>query len=151
VSPALSICGATAFVEPFSLPATGNYFLLIDPGQGNVGTGTAKLYTVTDVTGSITPGGGTTPLSLPVPGQNGTLTFTGTETYKATINVVGNFGCWTLTLLKPNNSPLQSFGGCGQNFWIGPVTLPSGGTYTILVDPYSSGTGTATAQLWVVP
>ncbi len=151
VIPQYGLCGSPRFLEPLVLPATGEYEVVADPSQSNTGTGTARLYTVTDVTGSITPGGVATPLALPVPGQMGTLTFTGTETYKATINVNGNFGCWTLTLVQPNNSALQSFGGCGVDFWMGPVTLPSGGTYTILVDPYSSGTGTATARLWLVP
>jgi hypothetical protein len=156
VSPAYNPCAGTGpgFLEPYALPATGEYDLVINPSLSNTGVGIARLYTVIDVEGSITPNSGAQPLSLLVPGQAGKLTFTGTETHKATITTLGtsgSFGCWWLRLLRPDNTTLQQWSQCTQNVTRGPVTLPSSGTYTIVVDPGMYNTGSADISLSLVP
>jgi hypothetical protein len=69
-----------AFLEPVTLPATGNYTVKIDPRQWYYGSATTTVYAVNaDQAGAITAG---TPLPLTFaagsPGQNAAETFSGT-------------------------------------------------------------------------
>src|SRR5207237_1048536 len=79
VSPTFFGTLGNTFVDTVTLAQTGTYTIVIDP-QGN-GTGSAQfsLYDVpADTTGSISIGGPAQNVTVSTPGQNATLTFTGT-------------------------------------------------------------------------
>ncbi|MDQ3995189.1 MAG: hypothetical protein M3265_10385, partial [Actinomycetota bacterium] len=74
-----SISTAGGFVDPFTLPATGTYTIVVDPQGLAIGSTTFTLYDVApDVTGTITAGGPDVTVTTTVPGQNAKLTFSGT-------------------------------------------------------------------------
>jgi len=147
----------TTLLGPVSLPASGTYTLLLDPAGTNTGTATLTLYDVVDVTGGITPGGASVPVTLNTPGQRALLTFTGSSNQKvsAWLNPTAFVGCGTtsatLAILNPDGTQLAAISTCGQNTtFLGPVSLPASGTYTLLLDPAGTNTGTATLNLYDV-
>lgn len=66
-------------VDPFTLPVTGTYTIVIDPGSTFTGTMNLTLHNVpAGVVGTITAGGPAVTVSTTTPGQNASLIFTGT-------------------------------------------------------------------------
>src|SRR2546423_4264686 len=66
------------FVDTKILPVTGVYTILVDPLGSATGSLTLTLYDVpADAGGTITPGGASSSISIPTPGQNGRMTFSG--------------------------------------------------------------------------
>ena len=119
------------------------------------GTVTLTLYEVpADVTTSITPGGAPVTITNTTPGQNGLATFSGTTGQKVSLNITGvsGYNNWVnVSIKKPDGSTLVlGTYGSGGGF-IGTQTLPSTGTYTILVDPWHAAVGSATLTLNNVP
>jgi YD repeat-containing protein len=144
-------CGSANFLEPVTLPVTGTYSVVIDPGWTNTGAADVSLYEVVDVTGPITANGSAVPVSLTTPGQRALLTFSGVTGQRVSASAAmtnGGFGClWYLTILKPDGTTLAYNYGCFGGTTIDPVTLPADGTYTIVVDPSSTNTGAANITL----
>jgi YD repeat-containing protein len=148
-SPLASTCGGY-FLDVQTLATTGTYTILVDPKDGGTGATTLTLYDVpADVTGTITPGGAAVTVTTTVPGQNGRLTFSGTAGQRISLGQSG-YNCFTATttIQKPDGSTLAST--CGGAF-IDVQTLPTTGTYTILVDPIDVSTGSTTLTLYSVP
>src|SRR5207248_10769630 len=52
---------------------------------------------------------------------------------------------------KPDGTRLTGFGYCCGGAFLDVQTLPASGSYTILVDPSGTGTGSATLTLYDVP
>ncbi len=147
----------TTFLEPVTLPVAGTYTLVLNPLSFYTGSATVTLYTVSDVTGSITPGGAGVSATLGTPGQRALLTFSGSVNQKvsAWLNPTTLSGCGTgratLTLLKPDGSTFAAIDTCANGTtFLEPVTLPVAGTYTLVLDPLSSYTGSATVTLYTV-
>src|SRR5262249_45631166 len=67
------------FMEPSTLQDAGTYQRSVDPAGTFTGTVAVRLYTVTHVTGPMAPDGTPLTISLPTPGANAYLTFTGTQ------------------------------------------------------------------------
>lgn len=143
LAPATCMEGS-GFLDAVALPATGTYTILVDPVAHAVGSLTLQLHDVpADTTGSVTVGGSAVAVPLGTPGQNGTLTFTGTATQQVTVRLTGNtYGQVTVKLLKPDGSQLLSSTSSASNFNLTTQTLPTSGTYTIVIDPVSANTGT---------
>jgi YD repeat-containing protein len=147
------------FMDAVTLPVSGTYTAYLNPRWTYTGTGTLKFYSVTDVTGPITPGGAAVPVNLPTPGQNARLTFTANAGDK----ISGTFTAGTLfcclpyggnvyiPILDPNGATVAGFGGVWGNGTLDTTTLPIAGTYTVLVNPDNVTTGNGTVQLFVVP
>lgn len=51
-------------------------------------------------------------------------------------------------MLKPDGSTQASTFGCGSGIFIEPQTLPTTGTYTVLIDPSGGATGSATTTIY---
>jgi YD repeat-containing protein len=159
----LPLTGGTAcmegsgFVDTQTLPATGTYKILVDPTTYATGNLTLNLYSVTDYSGSITAGGSSVTPSLSTPGQNGTLTFSGTSgqriSLKGTNGLTGQIlGCDVNASIKnPDGSTLVSPTCMEGSGFIDVQTLSATGTHTILVDPVSFATGNLTLDLYDVP
>jgi YD repeat-containing protein len=131
------------FMEPQTLASTGTYSITVDPENAATGTLTFSLYNVpADTTGSVTIGGSAVGVTLGTPGQNGTLTFSGTASQQVTVHMTSNtMGVPTIRLLKPDGSQLTSGFSSFSNFDLSTQTLPVTGTYTIVIDPDGAATG----------
>ena len=139
------------FVEIPYLPTAGTYTIAVDPSGASTGNISLTLNDATDVTNTITPGGGSVVISTTVAGQNARLTFSGTTGQRIAISASTTFAnCWTLALLKPDGTSLSSTFTCGSGFFLDPVQLPVSGTYTVLLDPSGSGIGQATVSAFDV-
>ncbi len=140
--------GSSGFLEPKTLPASGAYAILVDPNSSNTGSLTLTLYDVPpEVTGSIAPGGPAVTVTTTVPGQNARLSFAGSAGQQVSLNVSAvTMTLLKVSILKPDGTTLASstFGNGGGTI---SATLPTTGTYTIVVDPQSSYTGSATLRL----
>jgi hypothetical protein len=135
-------CGSSIFIEPQTLPASGSYTVLIDPSGNGTGQATVNLYNVVDVTGTLTLGGPAVNVSITVPGQNASYTFSGTTGQQATVRVSGStISCVTVTLLKPDGTSLTSTFSCGSTINLATQTLPVTGTYTVTVNPNGASIG----------
>ncbi len=135
-------CGTSSFIEPQTLPTTGSYTLLVDPSGAATGQVNVNLYGVVDGTGSLTLGGPAVNVSLTTPGQNATLTFSGTTGQQATVRVTSNtMSCVRVTLLKPDGTAMTNTFSCGSTFNLATQALSVTGTYTITVDPSGANTG----------
>jgi len=148
--------GSTA--AALTLPVTGTYTVFVNPGSSTTGSVTVTLYNVVDITGTITPGGGSVTANLSTPGQRATYTFEGTVGQRVSLNITGSsFSVLTYSDLnvyirRPDGTAIAygAIDGVNTRF-IEPVTLPTTGTYTIDLDPPDMMTGSATFTLYDVP
>jgi hypothetical protein len=142
------------FVDAKSLPTTGTYKIVIDPQSSAVGAVTATLYDVPpDDSTTLTVGGAPATLAMSVPGQNGKATFTGSAGQRVTLRLTNvTIGTSSSTSAKvavknPSGTNLLSpafFGTSGKTV---ALTLPTAGTYTVVIDPQAANTGAATFGL----
>jgi hypothetical protein len=146
---------AAAFLDTQVLASTGTYTVKVDPSNAATGTTTVTVYDVpADTTGSVTVGGSNVAVSLGTPGQNGSLTFSGTQgqtiTVKMSSNTIGMGGIRGLTtvkLLQPDGTQLTSSSSSSQSFDLSSQTLPTTGTYTIVVDPSGANIGSINVRV----
>jgi len=148
----ITVTSSGAWLQPISLPVAGQYTILIDPQQANVGTADVNLYTVpADKSGTITPGT-PLPVTTDAPGQNAKYTFTGTTGQRLSLNLTGvTITSVKVSILKPDGTTLSTKTVGTSGGFIEPVALPVGGTYKVVVDPQSSYFGGITLGLYVVP
>jgi len=132
------------------LPATGTYAVLLDPAAAYIGNATLTVYNTADFAGTITIDGAavTTP-ALTVPGRHARYTFTGTAGQWVNLGLSSvTITSSTLSMLNPDGTTLVSttIGTAGGS--LDPTTaLPTTGTYTIVVDPVGTYTGSMTLTL----
>jgi len=144
--------GGTLFLDAVSLPTTASYTVVVDPFAAQTGGLTLTLYDVVDVSGTITIGGAAVPVTTTVPGQNARLTFTGAagqrvSLYLSSVSLTNS----VVTLQKPDGSTLASTSVGPPTGFVDVQTLPTAGTYTVLLDPAGIYTGSMTFTLYEVP
>jgi YD repeat-containing protein len=134
----------SGFIDVKTLATTGTYTIVVDPASIATGSLTLTLHDVpADTTGTIAIGGSAVNVPLSTPGQNGTLTFSGTSGQQVTVRMTSNtFGSLTLKLLKPDGTQLTATTSSSASFNLSTQTLPTTGTYTVVIDPASWNTGT---------
>ena len=138
-----------AFADAFTLNVTGTWSLVVDGIGTDLGSVTVQLYSFTDVAaGTITPGGANKVVTIATPGQNGTLTFSGTNGDSRTVQVTAStISGGYVEFHRPDGSYAGAYSclttGCTSNTLVLNVT----GTWTILVDPSGPATGSATIKL----
>ncbi len=141
-----------AFIDSSYLTATGTYTVLVNPvSTGNVNF---TIYNVVDIASSITLGGPTVTLSLPTPGQNARVSFSGTTGQRVHVGMSGvtigtstSFGT-NASVLNPNGSTLFSPMDVGTSgAGTAAITLPTTGVYVIFINPNGGNTGTITLTL----
>lgn len=122
--------GTTLFIDSAYLPLSGTYTILIDPQGASTGGLTANLYNAADSTTLITAGGSPVTVTITQPGQNGTLTFSGTAGEKVSLVMTG--------VTIPSS-----------NVYIANTTTPppAGQQYNIEMDYYQANSASV-AQLW---
>jgi hypothetical protein len=116
-----------------------------------VGSATLTLYTVTDVTGTITPGGTPVTATTTILGQNARYTFSGTSGQRISLLMTAVTMSCNVNIYKPDGAVLAGYSNPGSGSFIDTQTLPATGTYTILVDPFFAATGSITLTLYDVP
>jgi YD repeat-containing protein len=142
----------TAFLDVTPLSATGPYTILVDPAAERTGNITLALHEVADVTGTLTVNAAATPVTLNVPGQNASFTFSGglNEIVKVRIdpNNLTPTKCVTVKLIRQTgNVELASQFTCGTTFEL-QRTLPAGDTYFVKLDPSGANTGTLSVRVF---
>ena len=151
-----SFCGAMGYLDTVVLPTAGTYTILIEPQGTNTGSETLLLNNVpSDITGTITPGGAPVTITTTVPGQNGSLTFSGTAGQRVSLQITDSTypGCLNVfdTIKNPDGSNLGTSSFCGASGYLDTMVLPATGTYRILIDPQGVNSGTQTLTLNNVP
>ena len=144
----------STFVETTTLPSAGTYAVTIDPNGASIGSATVQVYDVPpDAGGPITPGGAAVTVATTVPGQNGRLTFAGTAGQRISMKISNvSYSSATAQLVGPDNNPVggSTLFGTGGGF-VDTRTLPTTGTYALVIDPPNTTTGSATFTVYNVP
>jgi hypothetical protein len=143
--------GSGDFVEPLSLPATGTYRILVDPGGSALGSLDVRAWDVpADAAAAAVAGGSAVTVAVAVPGQNAVVSVDGSAGQRISVRF-GTAALAYATIRKPDGTDLRSRWNIGSGDFADPMTLPVAGTYTILVDPVDSGTGAVEVQVHLVP
>ena len=148
-----------AFMDTKTLPATGDYLILVDPQGTAGGDMTLTLYDVPpDSAAAIEADGPPVAVTSSTAGQNARLTFDGSAGQKVALEMsdvtIGPSSCCStkVSILKPDGTALASPTSVGTSGGsIDAKALSATGTYTILVDPQSNATGSMTLTLRTVP
>ncbi len=131
------------FVDVVTLPATGRYTIGVDPRAQAKGGLTLTLFDVpADFSGEVTVGGPTVGVVLATPGQNGSLSLSGTAGTVVTVRLSGNtLGRVHVRLTAPDGTLLAARTSTAESFRLPAQTLPATGTYAVVVDPVDGSTG----------
>ncbi|MGW1062257.1 VWD domain-containing protein [Micromonospora rubida] len=137
-------------IEGTVLPADGTYTVLVDPSDRSVGTVALKLFATRDQAGAISVDGPPVVATVDQPGAVIRYQFTGAAGASVTLAATAATlpdQCSPLELRDADGATLSS--GCVINGagGIEPTVLPDTGTYTIVVDPSGSATGSVTLAL----
>ena len=138
-----TICGgSSSSLSNETLPTTGTYTVLVNPG---VATG-GYTYTLTQNITQSLPFNSPLTVSSALAGQSFDLTFSGTAAQQVVSLVITNnsypcggpplfYGNLNVSILKPDGTTLVSDNAlCGSDS-LNNVNLPTTGTYTVLVNP----------------
>jgi len=146
------------FADATTLPQTGTYQLYVDPLYGSVASLTLDLLAVPP--NPILPAsvdGGAVTIVTTVPGENASVTFTGTAGEELTLDVLNGYtetGA-SAELYAPDGSFVDSFAIDpsidNTSSYFKTALLPADGTYTIIWDPTGAGVGAAVISISSVP
>ena len=155
VAPALA-CASPYFIDVTVLPVTGSYTVVMNPKTATIGNATFALSDVPpDATAAITPGGPAVTMTTTVPAQNAQLTFSGTAGQRISLNVTAissTLSCPSFSIVKPDGTNLVAPDyNCASSYFIDVTVLPVTGSYTVVINPKTSTTGSATFALFEVP
>lgn len=145
MSSGYSIPGGVDFSQ---LTATGTHELVIDPN--GAGTGSLTLILSQEITGTISLDGPAVPVTIARIGQRARLTLSGTANQRVSHTFGGTTINGNVSILRPDGAALQTASLPAWNF-LEPTTLPSTGTYAILIDPNGGNTGSTTVTSYDVP
>jgi hypothetical protein len=147
------LSGGTGYIDRATLATSGTYHVVVDPQDDVTGTVAIKVTSVSDQRVGATVDGPPAQVDIAQPGAKGLVTFDDTAGQRVTVTVTGATlpdQCGAITLKAPDESTVTT--GCiGGSGTFTTTSLPSTGTYTLVVDPYGAATGTlrlsvATAQ-----
>ncbi|MFC4120496.1 polymorphic toxin-type HINT domain-containing protein [Nonomuraea zeae] len=146
-----------SFLDTVTLPAAGTYRVIVDPKGLVAGTYKAAVAGVpADVAVSTSPDAVPAEVAIVKPGQNGTVTFTGTTGQrvftKLTVPAGAPACALDVRLFKPDGTELLRSTCLYQAAeYLDTTVLPADGTYTYKVNPKDAWTGTPTLQVLNVP
>lgn len=153
-----SVGTSGAVIDAVTLPATGTYVIVVDPLGAYTGSLTLTLSGGGDVVGTIVPGGPAVTVTIATAGQAARLTFNGTAGRQVSLTLtnvtIGTSTCCStrVSILRPDGTALGPTILMGTNGgFIDTRLLDVSGTYTIVVDPEGTNTGSARLQLFDVP
>jgi subtilisin family serine protease len=147
-----SVCGAGGWLDTQTLAVAGTYSIVANPSGTGTGSATFQLYDVPqDVTGPIDPGGSPVTVTLTAPGQNAQLSFSGQAGRRVSLKIAASCCQATVAIKNPDGTTLTSAIVSTGGGFIDTKSLAQTGTYTVLVDPATTATGSVTVQLYDVP
>jgi YD repeat-containing protein len=126
------------------LPTTGTYGILVDPRYADTRTMTLTLSE--EVSGSIVVDGSALPLTLGRVGQVARVTFSATAGQRLNLAVTNANLTTALTILKPDGTMWVSTS-VSNGSVVDTAPAPTTGTYTIVIDPGATVTGSLTLTL----
>jgi RHS repeat-associated protein len=141
------------FMDSVTFPTTGTYTLVVNPYLLSTGSLKLTAYNATAVTGSISPtsGGESKTLTMSVPGQNAKITFSGTSGQEVSLLLSeSTIKSQAVAIYNPEGKLVTEKGAITSTEMVGPVTLSSTGTYTILVNPEGENTGSVKLSAYSV-
>lgn len=149
-------CASSFFIDVTTLPVSGTYTIVMNPGGTTIGNATFALYEVPPDAGAVlTPGAAGVTLATTTPGQNVSLSFGGTAGQRISLNVtaIASFAtCPSFSIIKPDGANLLApTTSCSATFFVDVTTLPLSGNYTIVMNPTGASTGSANFALFEVP
>ncbi|MCW3842175.1 DUF6531 domain-containing protein [Micromonospora yasonensis] len=148
-------CGASCFFDTTTLPVTGTYTIFLNPDAVATGSVTLRVYDVpADAMATASVGGDAVALGTTAPGQNATLTFSGTAGQRIVVQGTGGtYGTYNASLIvrKPDGSNLTGSAYCGASCFFDTTTLPVSGTYTMFLNPDGMYTGSVNLRVYDVP
>jgi YD repeat-containing protein len=154
VSPT-AVFASGKFIDTVTLPTTGTYTIFIDPVGSATGSMTLTLYDVpADASGTISPSGPSVTATITVPGQNAVETWSGTQGDRVSLNATNimlNSGYEIVKILKPTGRRSRARGATSSHYFFDTMTLPTTGTYKVLVDPQDAATGSTALTMYSVP
>lgn len=139
-----------------ALSVSGTYAIVVQPSCNMwncsfSGSMTLKLDSFMDVTGTITPGGPPVTVTTMTPGQQARLTFNGVAGQRVSLKINNvTISNSTVYIYNPNGTTLTWLSVFTNGAYMDTRTLPTAGTYTILVDPNSTYTGNMTLTLYEI-
>ena len=136
------------FIDVTTLPVSGTYTIAVDPFDASTGPLSVTVYDVPpDAAGSITQGGPGFTAAMNAPGQGGAVTFVAQAGQSLMLNLSAvSVPIMRVSVLRPDGTALLSPSWVLGSTSFG-LTAPVAGTYTIVLDPYSDYTGSATVSL----
>lgn len=160
-SPSGSSLGTTSCVPSLigcelsigAAPLTGTYALIVTPPIAGTITG-GSFALSTPLAGTFNVGDPAQTIAIDRQGQTARYTFNGTSGQTLRINWIsvtvsgGNVAAVIVRIYKPDGSLLNSTSFVdGANGGVDVLTLPTSGTYTVLFDPTSAQTMSASVSL----
>jgi hypothetical protein len=153
-----SFGNAGFFLDTFTLNLNGTYKIKVDPVDETVGQFDLTLYLVPAdaavTAGALTANGTSASVTTTAPGQSARVSFSGTANGRFAWKMVSfgpNYCPVKVSVLKPDGSTLTSNRCASDGDFFDTKTLPTTGTYKILIDPQGTRTGTAQLLLYSVP
>jgi hypothetical protein len=146
--------GSGGFMDVRTLAATGPYTLVVDPSGTATGSMTLTLYDVPpDADATAVPGGPPVTVATTVPGQGAGVSFEGVAGRRVSVLLAGvTMSSSSVRLAAPDGSWVGSATYLGTSGGFVDVRmLPATGTYTVVVDPQGTATGSMTLTLYDVP
>jgi hypothetical protein len=151
VAPTLVAIGGVDLISVPTLPSNGTYTVLIAPLNNYTGNVTIQL--VMDLVAPITPSGSAVQVNL-VKGQSARLTFSGSAGQRVSVRMTKTtVSQSTASILNPSGSTLTGpvvVTNVDNDGFVDATTLPSAGTYTILISPQGEAAGGMTVNAYSV-
>ncbi|MFL5778230.1 MAG: S8 family serine peptidase, partial [Chloroflexota bacterium] len=154
LAPAVGVGTGGSFFDTRLLGQTGTYTIVINPRTNSTGSWTLNLYDVPgDALGTTSPGGGSMSIGVGIPGQNAKVTFSGVAGRWISLNVTGvTASSSDISILNPNGTALAPAVAVGTGgVFFDTRMLPQTGTYTIVINPRTTSTGSWTLSLYDIP
>ncbi len=139
-------------LDNLTASVAGSYMILA-ASAGSSDTGSLTFNLSQGSSGATGTGNTSTgQVSVGIPGQTASVYFDGMAGQLAGVLISNSTfaGCNSVaaSILNPGGSTLTSGNLCNQSsYFLGPATLPSTGTYTVLFSPWNNGTGTANVEI----
>ncbi|TKB68030.1 MAG: peptidase [Nitrospira sp.] len=142
-----TITTAGGTLDPPLLPTTGTYTILVDPD--GIYTGTLTLTLSTELTGTLTINAAPIAVDLSRPGRNARFTVAGTAAQQITGQITNNTIPPTTSAveLNPDGSTLTFVWVSGASVTIPTQTLATTGTYSLVINPMGSNSGSLSLQI----
>jgi RHS repeat-associated protein len=146
------VAGVPAVVDAPTLVMSGPHTLMYIPNA--IGNVTLRLHQFQDIAGTIAIDGPPVTVTTTTVGQNGSLTFSGTEGQRVALRVTDvNYPNWGYASIRnPDRTDLinPTVVRSGDDGFL-EATLVQTGTHTVFVDPYLADVGSATLTLYKIP